>query len=154
MLIDKKKDFSYIQKAALFITRNTRPEFKVRLRFLNVDEANNNVPGEDLFNESIVIQSSKQRGWLDFDLTQFGHQSRFNEVHSKIEMHLVSMCDQSVTINNQQIDFKKGESIHTENSHKYTVESFKELAGQAGLTLQNTWQDDQGYFALCLLRPA
>jgi CubicO group peptidase (beta-lactamase class C family) len=73
LLIDKKKDFSYIQKAALFITRNTRPEFKVRLRFLNVDEANNNVPGEDLFNESIVIQSSKQRGWLDFDLTQYSY---------------------------------------------------------------------------------
>ncbi len=73
LLIDKKKDFNYVQKAALFITRNTRPEFKVRLRFLNVDKANNNMPGEDLFDESIVIQSSIQRGWLDFDLTQYSY---------------------------------------------------------------------------------
>jgi dimethylhistidine N-methyltransferase len=107
----------------------------------------------EAFNKNLLERINNELN-ANFDLTQFGHQSRFNEVHSKIEMHLVSMCDQSVTINNQQIDFKKGESIHTENSHKYTVESFKELAGQAGLTLQNTWQDDQGYFALCLLRPA
>ncbi|WP_405205371.1 serine hydrolase [Aquimarina sp. LLG6339-5] len=71
LLIDKKKNFNYVQNAALFITRNTRPEFKVRLRFLSVDKANNNMPGEDLFNESIVIKSSIQRGWLDFDVSQY-----------------------------------------------------------------------------------
>jgi len=65
----------------------------------------------------------------------------------------VSKCDQSVVINNQRVDFIKGESIHTENSHKYTLESFKQLAGQANLNLEQTWQDDSNYFALCLLRP-
>jgi len=73
LLIDKNKDFNYVQKATLFITRNTRPEFKVRLRFLNVDKTNNNMPGEDLFDESIVIQSSIKRGWLDFDLTEYNY---------------------------------------------------------------------------------
>lgn len=87
------------------------------------------------------------------DLDNFSHESRFNEQHSRIEMHLVSKCDQSVVINNQRVDFIKGESIHTENSHKYTLESFKQLAGQANLNLERTWQDDSNYFALCLLRP-
>lgn len=73
LLIDKKKDFNYIQKAALFITKNTRPEFKVRLRFLSVDKANNNIPGEDLFDESIVIESVIRRGWLNFDLSQYSY---------------------------------------------------------------------------------
>ena len=68
-------------------------------------------------------------------------------------MHLVSLCEQTVTINNQQINFKQGESIHTENSHKYTLESFKQLAAQANVSLEQTWQDDNNYFALCLLRP-
>jgi uncharacterized SAM-dependent methyltransferase len=68
-------------------------------------------------------------------------------------MHLVSNCNQSVVINDQQIDFIEGESIHTENSHKYTLESFKQLAAQANLKLEQTWQDDSNYFALCLLRP-
>jgi CubicO group peptidase (beta-lactamase class C family) len=71
-LLIEKKDFNYVQKTALFITRNTRPEFKVRLRFLSVDKANNK-PGEDLFDESIVIQSNIKRGWLDFDLTKYSY---------------------------------------------------------------------------------
>ena len=71
LLIDTKEHLDYIQKAALFITRNTRPDFKIRIRFLHVNTANNNIPGEDLFDESIVIQSSIKRGWLDFDLSQY-----------------------------------------------------------------------------------
>lgn len=88
-----------------------------------------------------------------FNLANFNHESRYNEQHNRIEMHLVSLCEQTVIINNQQINFKQGESIHTENSHKYTLESFKQLAAQANLSLEQTWQDDNNYFALCLLRP-
>ncbi|GAA59345.1 hypothetical protein P20652_1206 [Pseudoalteromonas sp. BSi20652] len=105
------------------------------------------------FNKNLLGRINNELN-ANFDLTTFSHQSRFNEVHSKIEMHLISLCDQSVIIDNQQIHFDKGESIHTENSHKYTVESFAALAGQAGLKLENTWQDANDYFALCLLRPA
>ncbi|WP_369678332.1 L-histidine N(alpha)-methyltransferase [Enterococcus faecium] len=43
--------------------------------------------------------------------------------------------------------------MHTENSHKYTVDSFAQLAAQANLTLAQTWQDSNNYFALCLLLP-
>lgn len=104
------------------------------------------------FNKNLLLRINNE---LDgtFELDSFSHQSRFNEHQSRIEMHLVSDCDQSVFINNVKVGFKKGESIHTENSHKYTLITFENLVKQANLRLEHTWQDDNGYFALCLLRP-
>ena len=116
----------------------------------------------DAYNDKLGITAAFNKNLLQrinnelngtFNLDNFSHESRFNEQHSRIEMHLVSNCTQSVIINDQQIDFIEGESIHTENSHKYTLESFKQLAAQANLKLEQTWQDDSNYFALCLLRP-
>ncbi|KHM46363.1 methyltransferase [Pseudoalteromonas distincta] len=104
------------------------------------------------FNKNLLQRINNELSGT-FNLDNFSHESRFNEQHSRIEMHLVSNCNQSVIINDQQIDFIEGESIHTENSHKYTLESFKQLAAQANLKLEQTWQDDSNYFALCLLRP-
>ncbi|TVU77324.1 MULTISPECIES: L-histidine N(alpha)-methyltransferase [Pseudoalteromonas] len=104
------------------------------------------------FNKNLLQRINNELNGT-FNLDNFSHESRFNEQHSRIEMHLVSNCNQSVVINDQQIDFIEGESIHTENSHKYTLESFKQLAAQANLKLEQTWQDDSNYFALCLLRP-
>ncbi len=75
LLIDNpNSSLRYIKKVALFITRNTLPEFKVRVRFLEVDSENNNLPGTDIFNESIVIASTLKKGWLDFDLTAYNYQ--------------------------------------------------------------------------------
>ncbi|TMO79266.1 L-histidine N(alpha)-methyltransferase [Pseudoalteromonas sp. S3776] len=104
------------------------------------------------FNKNLLQRINNELNGT-FILGNFKHESRFNEVHSRIEMHLVSKCNQSVVINDKQIDFVAGESIHTENSHKYTLESFKNLAAQANLSLEQTWQDEKSYFALCLLRP-
>ncbi len=104
------------------------------------------------FNKNLLQRINHELG-ADFNLAQFCHKSRFNEPLSRIEMHLVSNCDQQVTLNQQKYDFKEGESIHTENSHKYTIEAFSALANQANLKLEQTWQDEQCYFALCLLRP-
>ena len=75
LLIDKtNNDLSYVQKVSLFIARNTLPEFKVRVRFLEVDSNNNNLPGTDIFNKNVVIKSTIKRGWLDFDLKSYNHQ--------------------------------------------------------------------------------
>ncbi|WP_024596148.1 MULTISPECIES: L-histidine N(alpha)-methyltransferase [unclassified Pseudoalteromonas] len=104
------------------------------------------------FNKNLLQRINNELNGT-FNIDNFSHESRFNEQHSRIEMHLVSNRTQSVIINDQQIDFIEGESIHTENSHKYTLESFKQLAAQANLKLEQTWQDDSNYFALCLLRP-
>ncbi len=73
LLIEKKelKDLKFIDQAHLFITRNTEPEFKVRVRLLEVDSTNNNLPGEDIFYESVVVASDMRRGWLTFDLSKY-----------------------------------------------------------------------------------
>ncbi|MBB1332435.1 MULTISPECIES: L-histidine N(alpha)-methyltransferase [unclassified Pseudoalteromonas] len=104
------------------------------------------------FNKNLLQRINAELN-ADFDLSQFNHQSRFNEKLSRIEMHLISNCDQTVTVNGESFSFSQGESIHTENSHKYALQAFTELSAQAGLRLEQTWQDEQGYFALCLLRP-
>ncbi|ASM49909.1 hypothetical protein PESP_a1853 [Pseudoalteromonas espejiana DSM 9414] len=124
----------------------------VKERQVLLDAYNDKAGITAAFNKNLLQRINNELNGT-FDLDNFSHESRFNEQHSRIEMHLVSKCDQSAVINNQRVDFIKGESIHTENSHKYTLESFKQLAGQANLNLAQTWQDDNNYFALCLLRP-
>ena len=124
----------------------------VKERQVLLDAYNDKAGITAAFNKNLLQRINNELNGT-FNLDNFSHESRFNEQHSRIEMHLVSNCNQSVIINDQQIDFIEGESIHTENSHKYTLESFKQLAAQANLKLEQTWQDDSNYFALCLLRP-
>ena len=124
----------------------------VKERQVLLDAYNDKLGITAAFNKNLLQRINNELNGT-FNLDNFSHESRFNEQHSRIEMHLVSNCTQSVIINDQQIDFIAGESIHTENSHKYTLESFKQLAAQANLKLEQTWQDDCNYFALCLLRP-
>ncbi|CAM3690744.1 MULTISPECIES: L-histidine N(alpha)-methyltransferase [Pseudoalteromonas] len=104
------------------------------------------------FNKNLLLRINNELG-ADFNPEQFTHQSRFNEKLSRIEMHLSSDCEQTVRLNGQLFHFAEGESIHTENSHKYTLAAFSQLSAQANLRLEHTWQDQRGYFALCLLRP-
>jgi dimethylhistidine N-methyltransferase len=124
----------------------------VKERQVLLDAYNDKLGITAAFNKNLLQRINNELNGT-FNLDNFSHESRFNEQHSRIEMHLVSNRTQSVIINDQQIDFIAGESIHTENSHKYTLESFKQLAAQANLKLEQTWQDDSNYFALCLLRP-
>ncbi|WMS92309.1 L-histidine N(alpha)-methyltransferase [Pseudoalteromonas sp. HL-AS1] len=124
----------------------------VKERQVLLDAYNDKAEVTAAFNKNLLERINNELSGT-FNLNNFSHESRFNEQHSRIEMHLVSNCNQSVIINDQQIEFNEGESIHTENSHKYTLESFTQLAAQANLKLEQTWQDDSNYFALCLLRP-
>ncbi|MEM9391570.1 MAG: carboxypeptidase-like regulatory domain-containing protein [Bacteroidota bacterium] len=70
-LLIAKEDTSLnlIQKARIRIIRNTLPEFKIRFRILGLDKSDNNLPGKDLFKESLVVASSINQGWLEFDLS-------------------------------------------------------------------------------------
>jgi dimethylhistidine N-methyltransferase len=83
-----------------------------------------------------------------FDLRQFEHKSFYNPRRSRVEMHLVSRAPQTVTIANKKIRFGRNESIHTENSYKYTVAEFKKLAAGAGFTLKQSWQDTRNFFCV------
>ena len=82
----------------------------------------------------------------------FDHQARFNRSHSRVEMHLVSKIDQMVHVAGTTIVLRKGESLHTENSYKYRMESLQWMARQAGFEIEKRWIDDNEYFALVMLK--
>lgn len=84
----------------------------------------------------------------NFDLSAFQHRAFYNTQKTRIEMHLVSRREQSVSIAGRIVRFKAGESIHTENSYKYTVDSFCALAAQAGWRHVQTWTDPQHLFSV------
>lgn len=99
------------------------------------------------FNRNLLVRINRELDG-DFDPTAFRHHAFYNAGRSRIEMHLESERRQRVRVGPAAFDFRPGESIHTENSHKYDV---SELAGRAagcGLTLSETWTDERGYFAV------
>jgi dimethylhistidine N-methyltransferase len=89
----------------------------------------------------------------DFHLDAFRHRAFYNEAEGRVEMHLVSLRDQSVTIAGRRVEFRAGETIHTENSYKYTRAQIQALAHASGFSLQRQWTDDRGYFSVNLLAP-
>ena len=89
----------------------------------------------------------------DFDPSRFRHRAFYDPAQRRIEMHLVSPCVQRVSVGGQTIAFAAGETIHTENSYKYTDESFAALAHAAGLAIRQSWHDADGFFGVHFLVP-
>lgn len=90
----------------------------------------------------------------DFQPDLFRHHAFYNESERRIEMHLVSTVDQIVSCRSDRLQFAAGESIHTENSYKYTLQDFSSLVAKAGLKLEQSWSDDKALFSVNLLRVA
>jgi L-histidine N-alpha-methyltransferase len=88
----------------------------------------------------------------DIDVDCFAHDAIYDAAHGRIEMHLVSLARQTVRVLGHTFSFVKGERIHTENSHKYSVEEFQTLAARAGWTPAHAWTDQDQLFSLHLLR--
>ena len=105
------------------------------------------------FNRNLLARLNREAG-ADFDLGRFDHRAIWNDSASRIEMHLVSRCDQVVEVAGQPIRFAEGETIHTENSYKLTPEAFTRLAQSAGWECRQMWTDPARWFALFLLAPA
>jgi L-histidine N-alpha-methyltransferase len=84
----------------------------------------------------------------DFDPRRFAHYAFYDAGLGRIEMHLVSLAKQTVRIGAHRFGFERGESIHTENSYKYSVAGFRTLAAQAGFRGSRVWTDRAGLFAL------
>ena len=84
----------------------------------------------------------------DFDLDGFRHEAIWNAGESRIEMHLVSVCAQRAHVLGRTFDFAPGERIHTENSHKYSLDDFTTLARRAGFRTLERWVDDQDLFSV------
>ena len=99
------------------------------------------------FNLNLLVRINRELG-ADFDLRCFRHYAFYNAPLGRVEMHLVSLSRQAVRIGRHRFEFDRGETIHTENSCKYSVEEFRALAAQAGFRGAKLWQDRQGLFAL------
>ena len=104
------------------------------------------------FNLNALRHINRKLG-ADFDLTSFEHRAGWVEEQGRIEMYLVSLRDQSVQIGTQRIEFKQGEHMRTECSHKYTLPGFADLARAADLSVARVWMDDQHWFSVQLLQP-
>lgn len=98
------------------------------------------------FNKNMLKRINRELDG-DFDLEQFNHRAFYNEEEGRVEMYLMSLENQSVTVSGEKIDFKKGEMIHTENSYKYTVEEFEELISEK-YSLKKTWLDSEELFSV------
>lgn len=108
------------------------------------------------FNRNLLVRINRELG-ANFDVDCFQHRAVYDANAGRIEMHLVSCCDQIVQVpcDNERpavFAFREGEYIVTEHSWKYTAHGFADLAAGAGLRTEQIWSDPQDLFSLYLLR--
>lgn len=119
-----------------------------------VESAYNDAAGVTAeFNLNLLARINRELNG-NFDLSSFEHRAFFDEVHSRIEMHLVSKKKQVVRIDRVAVAFDERESIRTEYSHKYCPEHFVWLAKQAGLEVEQVWMDEKRLFSVQYLTRA
>jgi L-histidine N-alpha-methyltransferase len=105
------------------------------------------------FNKNILTRLNRELG-ANFELDAFEHRAAWNAAHSRIEMHLDSKRDQMVFVErlHRSFGFKRGESIHTENSYKFSPEQIEEMLQKSGYVLEQSWYDDKRWFGVHLAR--
>src|SRR6185436_15102396 len=99
------------------------------------------------FNKNLLLRANREAG-ANFELTRFAHYAPYNPVARRIEMFLVSTAAQRVSVCGRSVQFADGEAIHTEHSHKYTVEGFRALAQSAGFIARRVWCDPARLFSV------
>jgi L-histidine N-alpha-methyltransferase len=110
---------------------------------------NDNAHVTAAFNRNILNVVNRLVG-TDFDPDDFEHRAFYNEVFSRIEMHLVARYDIEIYSARYRIKIKmrRGETIHTENSYKFTADRIKDFAMTSGLKIRNIFTDDNRWFSL------
>jgi dimethylhistidine N-methyltransferase len=101
------------------------------------------------FNRNMLAHLNRELG-SDFDPARFQHRARWNASHSRIEMHLESAGAQTVQLGGHAIHFAEAETIHTENSYKFTAEAMLTLLARADFTPALTLEDPAGFFSVTL----
>jgi len=99
------------------------------------------------FNLNLLARANRELG-ANFVLPQFAHYAFYNAPSQRIEMHLVSRADQEVTVGGERFTFAEGDSLHTENSCKFTVAGLRALARQAGFRPGPVWTDPGRLFSV------
>jgi len=104
------------------------------------------------FNRNLLARANRELG-ADFKPARFDHYAFYEPVAQRIEMHLVSRCAQGVLLCGERIAFDAGDTVHTENSYKYTLDGFDRLARAAGFEPRACWVDAQRDFSIHWLVP-
>ncbi len=99
------------------------------------------------FNLNVLVRINRELGG-NFDLSSFTHRAIYNRERHRIEMHLISKKPQNVRLLGTSLAFRAGESIHTENSYKYSIDRFTALARGSGWTPRESWTDKAGMFSV------
>jgi dimethylhistidine N-methyltransferase len=102
------------------------------------------------FNLNLLARLNRELG-ANFDLSAFAHEAFYNVQRSRIEMHLRSLRSQRVQVGPRVFAFAADETIHTENSYKYSVDAFTTLAGEAGFHASRAWTDPERLFGVFFL---
>ncbi len=104
------------------------------------------------FNLNLLARVNRELGG-HFDLASFEHRAFFNEAESRIEMHLASRARQTVGIDAlaMDVELEQGETIHTENSYKYSESDLSALAREGGFAIEQMWTDSRRWFADVLM---
>ncbi|MTI87238.1 MAG: L-histidine N(alpha)-methyltransferase [Balneolaceae bacterium] len=103
------------------------------------------------FNKNILHHINRKTG-ANFDVDKFRHKATWNEKKGRIEMHLIADKDHTVQLNGEAVHFSMGESIHTENSHKYTLDEFEEMVSP-WFEVKQVWLDENRWFSVQYLEP-
>ena len=102
------------------------------------------------FNLNLLERANRELG-ANFKLHQFAHSAFYNAPQQRIEMHLVSTCRQTVRVGDAMFSFEEGETLHTENSYKFTIDGIHRMSRSCGLTPGPVWTDPQHGFGLLWL---
>jgi dimethylhistidine N-methyltransferase len=102
------------------------------------------------FNLNVLHRINRELGG-DFDVGAFVHRAIYNRDRHRIEMHLISKKAHTARVLGKKFSFRPGESIHTENSYKYSIERFTALARGTGWTPLESWTDPAGMFSVHVL---
>ena len=105
------------------------------------------------FNLNILEHLNRVFG-TDFELEKFTHRAVYNHEESRVEMHLVSTHNQIVALAGVVIELRRGESIWTESSYKYSLEGFAKIAEGAGFAVRQVWMDPKRLFSVQYLTAA
>lgn len=122
--VDQKKDPDILQRAY-----NDREGFTAAFNLNLLERINRELDG-------------------DFQPDNFRHNAFYNDRESRVEMHLVSLKQQTVHLGDSNIPFNKGESIWTESSYKYNLEDFQQLVADTGFKVEKVWTDERQWFSV------
>jgi dimethylhistidine N-methyltransferase len=102
------------------------------------------------FNLNLLKRMHDELG-VDYESNTFAHEAFYNATEGRIEMHLVCTRNTHLTVDGRRFEFHLGDSIHTENSYKYSMDEFRELAEHAGFDVEKVWTDRRKLFSVQLL---